>query len=323
MSEVNDKNIDSAKDVGEGKPFVPKIDDNPIKRYRSDDDKKESESTTEAPSKKLKIETNESKDETNNSNDENAIETLENSQEKEPLTETKPKFVFGSTSIFGSGFALAKSDAAKKENKKTDEKIEEKQSPTLKPYSFGSGFSFGGGFNVLKNKETSLESKQKDDDTTNSNEESSVKSEAIKDDSEAGASESKSNFIKLEKQDLKSGEELETLLHQVNAKLYQLTDIDEGWKERGIGLLKINKNSENRKARLVMRSRVLLKVILNLPLMKEFKISKGFPGSLQTEKFVRIIAVNEEKIPVQYAFKLANADSADDLYSIMEKEMLK
>lgn len=122
------------------------------------------------------------------------------------------------------------------------------------------------------------------------------------------------SVVKLTKQEIKSGEESEESVFQTNAKLYQLTDIKEGWKERGIGILHLNKDKLSEKSRIIMRSRGLLKVILNLPLIKGFSIQKGFPGSLNGEKFVRILAVDENKQPVQYAIKTGKSETATELY---------
>ena len=72
-----------------------------------------------------------------------------------------------------------------------------------------------------------------------------------------------------------------------------------------------------------MRSRGLLKVILNLPLVKGFSIKKGFPGSLNGEKFVRILAVDENKNPVQYALRTGKAEIADELYEKVNAHILE
>ncbi|CDO93081.1 unnamed protein product [Kluyveromyces dobzhanskii CBS 2104] len=218
----------------------------------------------------------------------------------------KPAFAFGESSSFSSGFGVAAKpfgastpfssgfNIAKTAKKEGQDSVK-----TEPGFSFGSGLSFGAGFKAAK-----VDTK---DDTTSSKENSTSEG---KESTQANTNEQ----VKLVKQDVQSGEETEESLFQTNAKLYQLTDIKEGWKERGVGVLHLNKDEVSEKSRIVMRSRGLLKVILNLPLLKGFSIQKGFPGSLNGEKFVRIIAVDEKNHPVQYALRTAKPEIADELY---------
>lgn len=230
----------------------------------------------------------------------------------------KPKFVFGSGTAFSSGFgSFKKSD--------TDNGESSKAEMPSKPFAFGSGFSFGSGFGVLK-KKADADNEKKDTDeekkskAVEAKEMSDKSNVALKGTIEESVKPSvEQTPIKLQKQEIKSGEESEETIYQVNAKLYQLSDFEEGWKERGVGAIKVNQNSNTEKARLIMRSRGILKVILNLPLIKGIKIQRGFPGSLQSEKFVRVISVNDNKAPVQYAFKTGKEETASELYDSMVK----
>ncbi|CAI4401176.1 CIC_collapsed_G0027630.mRNA.1.CDS.1 [Saccharomyces cerevisiae] len=130
--------------------------------------------------------------------------------------------------------------------------------------------------------------------------------------------------LKLQKQEVKSGEESEECIYQVNAKLYQLSNIKEGWKERGVGIIKINKSKDDvEKTRIVMRSRGILKVILNIQLVKGFTVQKGFTGSLQSEKFIRLLAVDDNGDPAQYAIKTGKKETTDELYNIIVKSVPK
>ena len=67
-----------------------------------------------------------------------------------------------------------------------------------------------------------------------------------------------------------------------------------------------------------MRSDGLLRVVLNVPLLKSFEVFKGMKSSLQSEKFIRITAIENGK-PIQYALKTANADTSDKLYSAIQQ----
>lgn len=206
------------------------------------------------------------------------------------------KFVFGATSSFASGFGIAKGAnvADKKSSDKTDE-------IKPKPLSFGTGLSFGGGFGVLNN--SNAENSQSKESHT----------QEISKPSDITSKEPTPQF-NLQMQDVKSGEESEDCIFQCAAKLYQLTDLKHGWKERGVGNIKVNRNKKDEKTRLVMRSRSILKVILNLPLLKGLKVQKGFPGSLQSEKFIRITAVDDQQKPLQYALKTAKPETTEELY---------
>ncbi|CCF56438.1 hypothetical protein KAFR_0B01390 [Kazachstania africana CBS 2517] len=265
-----------------------------LKRTRSNTDEPSKEEKTgeeDHSSKKAKTETTDKEG-----------EKKEEVKEDEGRKESKPKFVFGAKTSFGSGFNVTK-------NAPTDEKDDSTMSSS-KPFAFGKGFSFGSGFGVLSKNEAAPT--KKDNDETNEKDEKE-KSSTVPIESTPS--------VKLHRQDVKSGEELDECVFLANAKLYQLSDIKEGWKERGVGTLKINKNKNTNKHRILMRSRGILKVILNLPLIKGFSVQKGFPGSLQSEKFVRIIAMDDHKTPVTYALKTGKEETRDELYDNITKSI--
>ncbi|GME69415.1 unnamed protein product [[Candida] boidinii] len=127
--------------------------------------------------------------------------------------------------------------------------------------------------------------------------------------------------VHLEKQEVKSGEEDETTLISVKAKLYHLdlTNVSDGWKEKGIGILKVNKLAkpqENYSTRIVMRQDGIYKLILNVPVVKGFEVYRGMTSSLSSAKFVRIQFIENGK-PTQYALKMS-LDNAANLYEIIE-----
>ncbi|KAK9320994.1 hypothetical protein V1517DRAFT_327760 [Lipomyces orientalis] len=148
--------------------------------------------------------------------------------------------------------------------------------------------------------------------------------------------------LNLEKKIVETGEEMETSVFNCRAKLYSLdpTEADEGWKERGIGILHLNvlkddteaatgtpeptsadvskestptTRARKSKARIVMRADGVLKVILNLPLVKGIEVMKGMKSSLVSEKFVRIAAWENHK-PIQYALRMGNGTVAAEFY---------
>jgi Ran-binding protein 3 len=62
---------------------------------------------------------------------------------------------------------------------------------------------------------------------------------------------------------VQTGEEGETTVFSAAAKLYHFNPIASEWSLRGVGPLKINTSSENGRARVVMRQRDTLKLLLN------------------------------------------------------------
>lgn len=108
---------------------------------------------------------------------------------------------------------------------------------------------------------------------------------------------------------------------------------ESGWKERGVGTLHVNTTKRDpsgasattaTKSRLVMRADGLLRVVLNLPLLKASTlVMAGMKSSLQSEKFVRVNGVESDEqggkgMMVQYALKTGNADTAKALLRAIE-----
>lgn len=203
--------------------------------------------------------------------------------------DTKPKFVFGSTTPFGANaFSML--------NKPNVFATETKASTTS---VFGSSSTFQNAFQNAINKESIFdkkEEKEKEEDKEEDKDKELYKQ------------------VDLEKQNIKSGEENEQQIFTCRSKLYilDLTDVKSGWKERGVGNIHVNKNDLG-KSRIIMRSIGLLKVILNTSLVPGLEIVKGMPSSLSSEKFIRITSVENGK-PIQFALKTGNIETRDKLY---------
>lgn len=143
--------------------------------------------------------------------------------------------------------------------------------------------------------------------------------------------------VKLEKQVVSSGEEEETSIIQMKAKLYVLENIKTGWKERGVGILHVNKKNSSgdtnkdgksfntASARIVMRTMNVLKLVLNVSIAKPpaFEIFKGMESSLSSEKFIRFNNFelgNDDKAKlVQYAVRVGTAEAAQELYNTIKQ----
>lgn len=228
------------------------------------------------------------------------MNTKENSQEPKE----KPKFVFGSTASFSSAPLFS----VFTDRKNVFDTVEAKESAetTSKPV-FGGGSAFGNAFQKALTKKSIF-----DADTGDSADSSTEDKQETKD--------SVYQKVHLEKKEITTGEEQETTLFSVKSKLYSLdlTNVKEGWKERGIGVIRLNQSKELKKYRLLMRADAILKVILNVPVTPKLEIFKGMQSSLNGEKFLRFNFIENDE-PVQFALKFGHADSCTKLYNMVKE----
>ncbi|KAH7914579.1 hypothetical protein BJ138DRAFT_1123349 [Hygrophoropsis aurantiaca] len=111
----------------------------------------------------------------------------------------------------------------------------------------------------------------------------------------------------LVEQEVLTGEEDEETIHQVRGKLYALC-LQNQWKERGTGLLKINvRRSDGGGARLVMRKDAVFTVLLNVTL---FSGMKAFLA--QDPRYIRF-SVIENGGTVHYNLRVSNTKIAQEL----------
>ncbi|OBA24971.1 PH domain-like protein [Hanseniaspora valbyensis NRRL Y-1626] len=248
-------------------------------------------------------------------------EEVENKKEGEKeKEETKPKFVFGGSSSFSKGFKFTKPLIPEKDEKTSLD--EDKKEPVKPIKAFGSSTAFGQGFGLLKEiakKETNETENKKNDPDNNNN--STEKDENSKENekNEIEKNDNKSSTPALFKlEEVHNGEEDETTIFNANTKLYALTDLKEGWKERGLGPIHLNYHKETKTHRLIIRQRLTLQLLLNLKLVKGLKVFKGFPGSSYPEKFVRIVITVDKQV-VQYTMKFSTEELAEDIFKLLEK----
>ncbi|KAJ1963540.1 hypothetical protein IWQ62_003180 [Dispira parvispora] len=117
---------------------------------------------------------------------------------------------------------------------------------------------------------------------------------------------------KLKPVDSVTGEEDEITLHQVKCKLFEM-DKSLDWCERGVGTLKVNQRINNPDdTRLVMRTDVTFRVILNAKLFPKMHCQ------LAQERFVRIGVVGPNGTPVNYALKVRDKFLARELHEAIE-----
>lgn len=290
-----------------------------------------------------KDEVDEEKENSNSNKEEGKVKT--NSGDGE--TPKKTGFVFGSTTTFGKmgGFKMVGNFSMKNKSEKSDvvdgksdnneeakneedqpkereEALDNKENETNKNTAkkpvFGSGATFGNAFQMAINKKSVFDELQS---------KSELKNQETGNPSVEGKADVYQK-VQLEKQDVKSGEENEENIFQIKAKLYhmELSKSSLGWRERGFGVIKVNKfiesPSEKYNSRVVMRSNGNLKLILNVPIVKGLNVLKGLPSSLHGNKFIRLQMI-EEGEPVQYAIKVGQAENAEKLFEFIQGQIPK
>lgn len=233
----------------------------------------------------------------------------EDKEEKNGKPETA-RPVFGAASTFGSASVfekLAKPAAG----------LEEPEAPKAATSSFG---SFGGSFgskskfgNALQKatQKKSFLDEPSQEETTPENSQTQQYQQ-----------------VDLAETQVRTGEENEQSVFSTTAKLFELdlSNITQGWKERGLGPLHLNKSLDTPpQVRLVMRSHGLLRVVLNYKILASTVLLKGLDASLSPGKFLRMNSVLGGK-PVQYMLKFSNQGIRDELYDEVEalkKELAK
>ena len=83
------------------------------------------------------------------------------------------------------------------------------------------------------------------------------------------------------------------------------------WKERGIGMLHINKHGPSGKGRIVMRTDVTLKLILNTICAKEMKFE------ILQDKNIRFLGILDGN-PGMFLLRLKSKDFAEEALSVIE-----
>ncbi|OBA21387.1 PH domain-like protein [Metschnikowia bicuspidata var. bicuspidata NRRL YB-4993] len=231
------------------------------------------------------------------------------------------KPVFGAASTFGNAsiFDRMKNntnvfDAAAKPS----EAAQEQAAPaTLSFGSFGGSFGAGSKFSNALQKASQKKSFLDEPKETDTDKEVSL-----------GPSSQQYKQVDLSEKKVETGEENEKSVYSATAKLFELdlSNISEGWKERGRGPVHVNQAIQDpAQARLVMRSNGLLRVILNYKISQTTTLLKGLEASLSPGKFLRMTAVSAEGKPVQYMLKFLSEEIRDALVDKVSelKEQIK
>ncbi|KAF9355914.1 hypothetical protein BGX34_010189 [Mortierella sp. NVP85] len=104
-----------------------------------------------------------------------------------------------------------------------------------------------------------------------------------------------------------TGEEDEVNIYQTKGKLYADVEKTHSWKERGKGTFRINVNmKDTSRARLVMRTDGVLRLILNVAIFPEMN------AVITGEKYVRFVGI-EDGTPIPFLLKVKDAQVANEV----------
>ena len=139
----------------------------------------------------------------------------------------------------------------------------------------------------------------------------------------AAEAECKAEFVpvvKLEQVTTASGEENEDVLFEAKSKAYRFTDGE--WKERGLGPIKLLKDKDSRKIRVLMRREKTLKVCANFFVVPGTKIEEH-AGSEKARVFTTMDCSDGDIRPtfVNMCVKFGSAEKAQGFQDEFEKAM--
>uniref|UniRef100_A0A8C4ZEW1 Ran-binding protein 3 n=1 Tax=Gadus morhua TaxID=8049 RepID=A0A8C4ZEW1_GADMO len=124
----------------------------------------------------------------------------------------------------------------------------------------------------------------------------------------------------LEKVDVKTGEEAESNVLQIQCKLFVFEKTAQSWIERGRGLLRLNDMAStddgSLQSRLVMRTQGSLRLILNTKLWPQMQVDKA------SEKSVRITAMDTEDQGVKVFLITASSKDTGQLAAALHHRIL-
>ncbi|XP_051531313.1 ran-binding protein 3-like isoform X2 [Myxocyprinus asiaticus] len=150
---------------------------------------------------------------------------------------------------------------------------------------------------------------EKSDNTKESLEESAARHEAHK-----------TQKCLLERVEVKTGEESESNVLQMQCKLFVFEMVSQSWVERGCGVLRLNDMASAEygtlQSRLVMRTQGSLRVILNTKLWSQMQVDKA------SEKSLRISAMDKEEQGVKVFLISSSSKDAAQLYAALHHRIL-
>lgn len=111
--------------------------------------------------------------------------------------------------------------------------------------------------------------------------------------------------------EMKTGEEAEEVLFCDHAKLFRFDDEVSNWKERGVGDIKILRNKDSGKSRLLMHRDQILKICCNHNISAEMNMTPMPSSSKTWIWYTPCDFADEVGKPEKFAIKFRHQDSAD------------
>ncbi|XP_073771716.1 ran-binding protein 3a isoform X2 [Danio rerio] len=124
----------------------------------------------------------------------------------------------------------------------------------------------------------------------------------------------------LERVEVRTGEESESNVLQMQCKLFVFEMLSQSWVERGCGVLRLNDKTSTDdgtlQSRLVMRTQGSLRVILNTKLWPQMQVDKA------SEKSLRITAIDTEEQGVKVFLISSSSKDAAQLFAALHHRIL-
>ena len=109
------------------------------------------------------------------------------------------------------------------------------------------------------------------------------------------------------------GEEKETKLFEVKGRAFEFDPSKKGWLAKGVGMIRVLKNPDSGKARILMRQEPSGKIMLNAALLSEVEYKHKRPRTVELA-----VATDSGKL-VSYTIRVANDDDGAKLAEILEE----
>ena len=117
-----------------------------------------------------------------------------------------------------------------------------------------------------------------------------------------------------------TGEEDGDLLYYHRSKLFRF--VENEWKERGVGEVRIRRNKHTNKARILMRREQVLNICMNHPLSKDLEL-KPMPNSKgKAWVWHAVDFAEDEQTDEQFAIKFGTEEIAKSFKDIFEKAVM-
>ena len=160
---------------------------------------------------------------------------------------------------------------------------------------------------------------EKKENAENENDKQEESNDKKKDDDETEPDVHFEPVVHLEKVEVKTLEENETVLYKVRAKLFRFDAENKEWKERGTGDCKFLQNNDSKKVRLLMRRDKTLKVCANHIIAPEYVLKPNIGSDRSWVYACTADIADGEPEAFTFAIRFGNKENADNFKKEFEK----